>query len=114
MSTEPESTNDGDTVPAGTSTSTEEPAAVLERLRQALAETLPGVATTAISGSTLAEVEANYATARAAFDAGRRQARATSAAVVPAGAPGRATALAGTAHDKIRAGLAGLEVTSLA
>jgi hypothetical protein len=88
------------------------PDLVLDRLRRAFAENIPGLAIDQLPGTTLEELEASYASARAAFEAGK--AAAVSAPQVPAGAPGRTTASPGSPHARILAGLRELEVTSRA
>jgi hypothetical protein len=74
--------------------------AAIERLRTALAASLPGTAPELIAGSTVADLEASYEAVRAA--AATRQAQAPA---IPAGAPGRLPPPPLSAFEKIRAGV---------
>lgn len=82
-----------------------ENAALLGRLRVALAETIAGLDAEAISGESLAEVEASFAAAKAVEEALRRAVARERTAAIPPGAPGRAGYLPATPFEKIRAGL---------
>jgi hypothetical protein len=79
--------------------------AALERLKVALAASVPGLRPERIGGATVAEVEASFAAAKALADELREAARREVAATVPAGAPGRRVESPATAYDKIRQGL---------
>lgn len=83
----------------------DERAALLARLREALAAAEPGLDPALLPGETLEELEASYAAARAAV-ARIREALRREEAAIPAGAPGRQDTAPATAIEKIRAGLA--------
>lgn len=96
----------GTTVP-GEASLRDENAALLARLREALAATDPALDPALLAGDTLAEVERSYEAAREVLTRMREAVRRETASV-PAGAPGRAVTLPGTPLEKIRAGLARL------
>jgi len=81
----------------------------VERLRAALLATEPAVSADMVTGATAAEVEASFASAADFVRRVREQALRDAAAAVPAGAPGRVAGQPGSAFEKIRSGLTGLE-----
>lgn len=85
----------------------EENAALASRLRAALLAADPAIAPELVGGSTVAEIEASYAAAKAIADRVRESVRRETAATpgIPAGAPGRSTAPVLNPREKIRAGL---------
>ncbi len=72
-------------------------AALLARLKSALAATVPGLDPALITGNTLGEVEHSFE--------GLKALARPPAAAVPAGAPGRVASPPLSAFDKIRDGL---------
>ena len=79
--------------------------AAIARLREALLQTEPALEATMLAGETLGEVEANFASATAMLARLRERAALEALARVPAGAPGRGTAIPRSAFEKIRDGL---------
>lgn len=79
--------------------------AAIRRLREALIASEPGLDAALVSGETVDEVEASFATARELVTRVRASVRREAAAAVPAGSPGRVTAIPGTPFEKIRSGL---------
>jgi hypothetical protein len=79
----------------------------LARLRERLIESDPLVAPELVTGATVAELEASFASAKAAAERARDMTLASIAPRVSSGAPGRANAVPATAFEKIRAGLSG-------
>ena len=77
----------------------------IARLKAALIATEPTLEESLITGDTLEEVEASFATARALVARIRERAATESAVRVPAGAPGRIQPQPRTAFEKIREGL---------
>ena len=77
----------------------------IARLKAALIATEPSLEESLISGDTLEEVEASFASARALVARIRERAANESAVRVPAGAPGRVQPQPRTAFEKIREGL---------
>jgi hypothetical protein len=89
----------GGTSPAGVPGG-DKASALLGRLKEALAQTVPGLDAALIEGDDLAGVERSFEALKA-FAASRPVA-------VPAGAPPRTVAVPSTPFEKIRAGLARL------
>ncbi len=85
---------------------------LMDRLREALAATEPGLRVELINGDSLVEIEAGYASARALLREVREGLRRELAgAAVPAGAPGRNSAQQPRSPlDKIRSGLGRLQL----
>ena len=79
--------------------------AAIGRLRQALIASEPGLDSALVTGETVEEVEASFAAARELVRRVRESVRREAAAAVPAGSPGRVTAVPGTPFEKIRSGL---------
>lgn len=77
----------------------------VSRLRAALVVSEPTLEESLITGETVDEVEASFASARALVARIRERAAAESATRVPAGAPGRLQTKPRTAFEKIRDGL---------
>jgi hypothetical protein len=80
--------------------------AALMRLREALLATEPTIDPELVRGDTLDELDASFKAARAAVARVREAIRMEQAAMIPAGAPGRAVPGPATALEKIKAGLA--------
>lgn len=79
--------------------------AAVARLREALLASEPALEPAMLAGETLAEVEANFASATAMLGRLRERAALEALTRVPPGAPGRAAAQPRTAFEKIRDGL---------
>ncbi len=92
---------DGPTVPE----SPAESALLRERLREALAASIPGLTPEAIRGRTLAEIEESFGAAKAVADGVRIAAAREAVPAISPGAPGRAGYPPATAFEKIRSGL---------
>jgi len=79
--------------------------AAVARLREALLASEPALEPTMLTGETLAEVEANFASATTLLARLRERAALETLARVPAGAPGRRVDRPRSAFEKIRDGL---------
>lgn len=87
---------------------TAENAALLARLREALAAAEPALQPEMLAGETLAEVEASLAAARETVRRVREAVRREAPPAIPGGAPARQAEVPASPIDKIRAGLARL------
>ena len=79
--------------------------AAVARLRDALLASEPALEPAMLAGETLAEVEANFATATAMLARLRERAALETLTRIPAGAPGRVQPRPKSAFEKIRDGL---------
>lgn len=112
---EPSTDSDGPVPPAedealcaALAARTAENAALLARLREALAAADPALQPEMLAGETLAEVEASLAAARETVRRVREAVRREAPPAIPGGAPARQVEAPASPFDKIRAGLARL------
>jgi hypothetical protein len=98
--------SEDDSAPATLQASQDAERATAERLRQVLLNSEPALEPSMVTGSTIAEVEATFAAARAVLTKLREVVASETAGRIPVGAPGRAKSTSRSPFEKIRGGLA--------